>query len=298
MKLFTHLCGIILFGLLGYSLEPNLRFQLTGIKPTKLETAGGQKIILRLGEGQEDIDLETLTPEQLPYKVLISASVTTTDSKTGITMIIPAGNEVKLIRIDRGNAVVSPLEGSFIGKIPVNETDLIKQLSENPPVKGKPATTPAPVVPAPAIPTQGESADPPNVPEPPPVPSPAPLPEPVPTPEPTPMPEPAPTPEPIPPVEPVTPATPTTAGNATPADVVKVMQTSVQGGQIKEFKFDQVTEWKAGEAETVDGQSFATGTALYKAVTFLGEKSIEAKAFIKDGKVQRWIWPRSGMEIK
>ena len=76
------------------------------------------------------------------------------------------------------------------------------------------------------------------------------------------------------------------------------MQENIKGGLIKEFKFDQVSEWKAGATETVDGETFQTGTALYKAVTFLGEKTIEAKAFVKGGKVQRWIWPRSGMEIK
>lgn len=76
------------------------------------------------------------------------------------------------------------------------------------------------------------------------------------------------------------------------------MQESIRGGQIKEFRFDQVLGWKAGADETVDGEVFQTGTVSYKAETIFGVKTIQAKALIRDGKVQRWIWPKSGMEIR
>ncbi len=281
-------------GFLGYTLEPNLRFQLTGIEPGKAEMAQNGKVILQMGEGSERIDLENLTPEQLPAKILINTDVEVADEGSGITMNIKAGNRVKLVRVEGANAVVSPGEGSYIGKIPVMDTDLLKQLAENPPTA---KTTPAAIpeekaTPEPATPPAGESAEPPAMPEPPPVPEPAPTATP--DPEPTPAAEPAPIPEPAP----MTPAGDQPVAAAGGGEVVKIMQDSLKTGQVKEFKFDQVTEWKAGEAETVDGETFQTGTALYKAVTFLGEKTIEAKAFIKGGKVTRWIWPRSGMEIK
>ncbi|MEO5913360.1 MAG: hypothetical protein ABIS50_03945 [Luteolibacter sp.] len=286
MKLLINLCGMGVAGFLGYSLEPNLRFQLTGVEPGKAEMAQNGKLMLQLGEGTEQVDLESLTPEQLPAKILINTDVKVSDSSSGITMNIQAGNRVKLVRIEGANAIVSPGEGSYSGKIPVMDTDLLKQLSEHPPT-ATPAVTPEPPAPTPepTAPTAGESAEPPAMPEPPPVPEPAPAPEPTPAPEPAPMPE------------PTTPDQPVVA-DAGAGDAVKTMQDSIKAAQIKEFKFDQVTEWKAGADETVDGQTFQTGTALYKAVTFLGEKTIEAKAFIKGGKVQRWIWPRSGMEIK
>ena len=76
------------------------------------------------------------------------------------------------------------------------------------------------------------------------------------------------------------------------------MQESIRDGQIKEFKFEQVLGWKAGEKETVDGQTFQTGLVSYKAETIFGVKTIQAKALIQNGKVLRWIWPKSGMEIK
>ncbi|MES2474581.1 MAG: hypothetical protein V4640_02290 [Verrucomicrobiota bacterium] len=276
MKLFLNLCGIILAGILGYSLEPNLRVLLTGQAPGKSEKAANGRVIVQMGDSAEKIDLESLKPEQLPAMVRISSGLEVADSATGITMNIPAGNNVKLVSIEGANAIVSQ-GGTYVGKIPVMETDLLERLAE------------IPSTPAATVPTTGDSAEPPAMPEPPPVPEPAPEPEIAANDPATAQPEPA-----VPAGEPAAPAAPTGG----PVDVVQTMQESVKSGQIKEFKFDQVTEWKAGEPETVDGESLETGTALYKAVTFLGEKTIEAKAFIKGGKVQRWIWPRSGMEIK
>jgi hypothetical protein len=286
MKLFLNLCGIVLAGLLGYSLEPNLRVFLTGQAPGKSELATNGRVIVQMGEGAEQVDLESLSPEQLPEMVRISTGLEVKDSATGITMKIPAGNNVKLVSIDAANAVVSQ-GGSYVGRIPVMDTDLLQRLAEMPPVT---APEPAPVTPEPDTPVAVETAAPPTMPEPPPVPEPAPQPEaavvdtaPV-------QPEPA--------GDPAAPAQPAVDPATGSGDVVQTMQASVKSGQIKEFKFDQVIEWKAGEAEEFEGEMFETGTALYKTVTFLGEKAIEAKAFVKGGKVQRWIWPRSGMEIK
>ena len=299
MKVIMNLLGMAVAGFLGYSLEPNLRQQLTGKAPTPIEVAASGKIMLPLADGTQ-VSLEDLTKEQLPEKVVVNVPVKVTNLASGITMTIEAGSQLKLVRIENANAVVSPGEGMGEGRVPVMSTNLVKYLSANPPSAKKapapektepvppvattipPAETP-PGVPAPAPTTPaGESAEPPVVAEPPPVPAPAPV-----------VPEPA----------PVTP--PPTAGDTPPAgaatseaDIVKAMKDSIQSGQIKEFKIDQVLQWKGAADETADGQTYQTGTILYKAETFLGTKTIEAKAFIKGGKVQRWIWPRSGMEIK
>ena len=71
--------------------------------------------------------------------------------------------------------------------------------------------------------------------------------------------------------------------------IVSAMQESVKSGSIKEFKFEQVEGWKAGEEESVDGESYQTGLAAYKA---------QAKALIKGGKVVKWIYAKTGMEIR
>jgi hypothetical protein len=82
-------------------------------------------------------------------------------------------------------------------------------------------------------------------------------------------------------------------------DPVEMMKASLKAGQIKEFAFDQVLEWEAGEGmETIDGQSYQTGIASYKAETVFGIKSLKAKALMHNGKVVRWLHTKTGMEIK
>lgn len=299
MKVF-YIFGTAAAGVLGYLVEPNFRVQLTGNSPSPVEMASNGKVLVQVGE-TPSVDLESLTPEQLPEKITINSDAKVSDTASGITMTIQAGARVKLVRVEAGNAVISPGEGPFLGKIPVMDTDLLQQLAANPPVPATaapepvnpPVAEPPPVAgmtdPAPA-PT-GESAEPEKAPEPPPVSEPAPAPEPASEPAPvvekTPLPEPAPM--------------DGTAGESAPSgadEIVLAMQASIKAAQIKEFTFDQVTEWKAGENETVDGESYQTGLASYSAETIFGNKVIQAKALVKGGKVQRWIWPKSGMEIK
>jgi hypothetical protein len=105
-------------------------------------------------------------------------------------------------------------------------------------------------------------------------------------------------PEPIPEAVPASEPAPTAPAPAGPSDVVGLMQQSIKAAQIKEFTFDQVLEWAAAPDETIGGETYQTGLASYKAETIFGVKTIQAKALIKGGVVQRWIWPKSGMEIK
>jgi len=164
---------------------------------------------------------------------------------------------------------------------------------EPPPVT-PPPVTPPPVAPPVTPPVTPPPVDPPpvvkNDPEPPPV-----TPPPVePPPVVTNVPDPAPVPDPVTP--PATPPTP--SGSLGPEDIVKLMQDSIRAKQVKEFTFDQVLGWKAGEEEEVDGAKYQTGVAAYKAETIFGVKTIQAKALIQGGEVKKWIWPNSGMEIK
>lgn len=279
MKQLLNFLGIIAAGVFGYLYEPKLRPQLTGVEtPAAIakDAVIDENVIAETPPSAPQIDLASLAPSQLPERVLLNADVKVADSASGVVMTIDAGNRVKLVRIDGENAVVSPGEGPFLGRIPVSDTDLLQQLAANPP---GPATAPTepPVTPAP-VPEPEVPVDPAPMPEP--TPTPEPEPTPVPEPEPTPAPEPAPA--------------PAVAGG----DPVKAMQESVRTAQIKEFTFDQVLTWEAGPEEAVDGETYQTGLASYKAETIFGVKTIQAKALIKDGKVQRWIWPKSGMEIK
>ncbi len=273
------LFGIAAAGVAGYVLEPTFRERLTGEKPVSRvilsqETAEGETL--------PDIDLSTIRPEQLPDKVLVKVAVELTDpADTTSTLQLAAGGRAKGLRIEGKDLIVG--KGSFEGKIAILNTDLLQQLAVNPPKLVAPEPVPAPV----------------PEPTPPPVPEPAPVPAPV----PTPIPEPVPTPrgesepEPVAPVPapaPV-PSAPATLGDA---DIVKIMQESYRSGLIKEFVVDKVIGWKAIGEEKVDGETYLTGLVDYSAETIFGIKSVQAKALIKDGKVVKWISPKSGMEIK
>ena len=111
-----------------------------------------------------------------------------------------------------------------------------------------------------------------------------PVPTPVPTPEP--VPTPVPTPEPAP------------AAGTSPDQIVQIMKDSISSEQVKEFTMKQVQGWKATEEEEVDGVVYQTGLAAYKAETIFGVKTVQAKALIKDGKVEKWVYAKTGMEIR
>jgi hypothetical protein len=114
--------------------------------------------------------------------------------------------------------------------------------------------------------------------------------------EPEPEPEPV-APEPTP-VEPAPIAAPTPTAPIGPVDPVKLMRESLQTNPIKEFSIGQVTTWSPGPEETIDGETFATGIISYESSTILGQKTMQAKALIKNGSIQKWTYAKSGIEIK
>jgi hypothetical protein len=263
MKFILFTVGIALSYVLGYMMEPQLRLSLTGQNPATAPVTPG---LVPQPPAPVTVDLANLNPDQLPETVMLKAEAEVSDASSGLKMKIESGNKVKLVRLEGPNAVISPGAGPFEGRLPIASTDLLEQLAANPP-----ATTPPAVVPQPVQP------------EPEPEPEPAPTPDPVATPEPEPTtpPEPEPTPAPV--------------GSSDP---VATMKQSIEAGEIKEFTADQVLAWNKGEDETIDGVTYQTGLVDYKAETIFGEKTIQAKALISNGKVERWIWPKSGMEIK
>ena len=254
-------------------------------------------------------ELASLTPDQLPEKVMLIAEVIVTDPVSEVTMKIPAGNRVKVVRIEGSNVVVSPGEGPYSGALPIANTDLMEQLATRQAVAVTAPLATEPTASEPVATPAGDSAEPATAPATDPATAPATDPAMAPTTDPASAAEPATTPTTEPAAEPATEPTPTITPAPIPApavarvagagnSVVKIMQTSIRNGQIKEFAFNQVLGWKAEANETVDGEVYQTGTVAYKAETIFGVKTIQAKALIKGGKVKRWIWPKSGMEIK
>lgn len=274
MKFFLAIIGILFAGILGYVLEPDMRYALTGqtpvaivqVPPVKVEEQPAVSIPAPVPK--PTYDYSGLQPSQLPEKIVLKSAVVATIAGETDTLPLPAGTKVKPTRIE-GSDVHFSVAGTAQGRVPVAQTNLVEQLIANPP--------PAP---APVTPTEVAKVEP------------APVVEPMPTKEPEVEPEPAKEPEPAPTPQPVTSAA------LSAEDIVKLMQESIRSGQIKEFTFDQVIGWKAGEEEELEGEKYQTGLAAYKAETIFGVKNIQAKALIQGGKVIRWIWPTSGLEIQ
>ncbi|WP_338687361.1 hypothetical protein [Haloferula helveola] len=281
MKPVLAFIGIAIAGAAGYWLEPSIR--PTWISEAKPAEQGKADEGLAGGGGGGDTAppvepptppvppvkppvaaapawVADLKPDQLPEKVTLKQKVEFAVAGSPDPMVMPAGAPVTPVRIEQGELVVSPFGGPIEGRVAVMATDLVERLGNKPP-----AAEPTVAVTDPEM-----------------TPEPTPTPDPVPTPEPTPEPTPA-----------------STGGAKLDAEqIVSLMQESIKGGQIKEFTFDQVLGWKAGEDEERDGKTYQTGLVAYKAETIFGVKNIQAQALIEDGKIVRWIWPKSGMEIR
>jgi len=111
-------------------------------------------------------------------------------------------------------------------------------------------------------------------------------------------------PDPLPPVEradsPVeTPPTPPSpAGKLDEAAIVSLLKADVEAGKVTEFKANQVTQWNAGEEIDFDGETYQTGLVTFKAETILGVQEHEAIALIEDGKVYKWMWAKTKLEMR
>lgn len=302
MKTFFNLFGMAAAGILGYMIEPELRVQLTGIRPSTVEMNQDKRILIQLPGGTAPLDLATIAPDQLPEMISVRTTVNLTEATSGVTLNIPAGNQVKLYRIEGGNAVIGQSNGTYMGLVPVTETDLLTQIAQNPPGSKPPLKAPPLKAPPIAKPSKNATSIP-AIEEP--------LPEAAPEeiiPEkavaaaprldidaPAPMTSLA---DPEPDVAPIPAAKLPPTEPAGTNDVVKAMQQSISSGQIKEFVASQVSNWKPEADEIFEGVNYQVGVVSYKAETIFGVKTIQAKALIKDGSVDRWIWPKSGMQIK
>ncbi|MEI6655341.1 MAG: hypothetical protein WCP45_11275 [Verrucomicrobiota bacterium] len=215
------------------------------------------------------IDLSQLTPSQLPSQVTLNVATEVADA-SGLKLKVDAGSRLKLVRIEGDQVVVSPGTSPFEGRVPISGTDLMEQLAAIPPAPAAPVTDPGAATQPAATPDPAAVADPAATP--PAAPSAA-----------------GPSPQ---------PAAPAASSPAATGDTVEVMKAHIRGGGVKEFTFEQVLGWKAEADEVIDGSTYQTGIIRYKAETIFGEKTIEAKALLQDCKVVRWVWPKSGMEIK
>lgn len=243
----------------------------------------GGKVIL-------PVDLRELKASELPEKVTLKKRVKVS-SKDGTSLSLETGTTVIVKGMEGTELLFAAMSGPLEGRTQIVETDLPQQVASKRAAElfgiAQAQPTPAPTPTPEPTPTPAPTPTPPSVVgtlAPTPAPTPAPAPEP--TPAPTPTPAPAPTPEPTP------------SAALTGAQIEAAMQASIKDGAVKEFKFEDVKAWKAGEDEDVDGVTYQTGMAAYQAETIFGPKPVQAKALIKDGKVVKWVYAKTGMEIR
>ena len=282
--------AIIVFVLffLGYVLGPTITPMLVKEKKATSSLVKNVKIQSAIYE----IDLAEYRTDDLPKIVKIAKQIKLeTNSGEGVKMLT-RGTEVKLLNRDGLELIIETIDGVAKGRVAIETTDLYGVLAQAKFEKdaGKVAG--------------GPTAAPPK----PPVNPPAPV-------------NPPPVADPTPPV--VTPPAPATGGpmvasgdggtdgtdNSEPApepadkklspdELVALMKKFIAAGTLKEFKAEQVVTWKAGEDESIDGVNYQIGLVTYKAQTIFGEKPVNAKALIKGGEINRWVFAKSGMEMR
>ena len=281
MKYAQFAAVVFVLYFLGYILGPTITHALVDVK----KDASGLVAIVKYKSANYTINLDEVRDNELPKTVKIE-NATEIPTLSGEGQVrLRKGDVVTLLNRKDDVLIVEKPDSNGKGEISPKDTDLFQQLAKQ--IYEKEAGG------AVAVTT-------------PPAPVPVPVPNPVPAPNLTPVagvdPTPTPTPEPMPVVEPEPEPTPTPApvGGAKLSDdeIIALMKESIAGGAVKEFTSDQVKGWKPNGDETIDGTEYQTGLAAYEAATIFGVRPVQAKALIKDGKIERWVYAKSGMEIQ
>lgn len=208
-----------------------------------------------------EVDLSKITQDDFPDKVELKESYTVSDAESGTTVTLKAGSMVKPIRLQGSYLVIQPSLIPIQSAIHVDKTNF-KELAVPKMLERikNPvvAQNPDPVDPAPKDPDPVAPGDPDPSPDP----------------------------------------TPTPAAKLGEAAIVALLKEDVAAGKVTEFKADQVTAWQAGNDMEFDGENYQTGRVTFKAETILGVQEHEAIALIKDGKVHKWMWAKTKLEMR
>ena len=288
--------AIIVFVLffLGYVLGPTITPMLVQDKETTSSLVKNVKVQNAIYE----IDLAEYRADDLPKIVKIAKRVELeTNSGEGVK-VLTRGTEVKLLNRDGEKLIIESTDGVAKGRVDIEITDLYGVLAQAKFDKdaGKVAGAPTPTPPQPPVnPTPPANPTPPVAKVDPPVVTP-PAPN---SGDGSPMAstdngDGAPT-----TTEDSAPTSDTGDKKLTADEIVALMKKFIAAGTLKEFKADQVVTWKAAEEdENIDGVNYQIGLVTYKAQTIFGEKPVNAKALIKGGEIDRWVFAKSGMEMR
>ena len=283
MKYAKFAAVVFVLYFLGYLLSGTITPALVDVR----KETSGTVVIVKYKGASYTINLDEVRDNELPETVTIENPTIIPTSGGEGQVRLRKGDVVTLLNRKDDSLIVEKPDSNGKGKISPKDTDLfqqlVKRIYEREAGGAIAAATPPATVVAPA-----------------PAPAPAPA-------APAPAPAPAPVakidpvvsnPEPMPVVEPTPAPAPVEDTKLGDDEIIALMKDSIAGGAVKEFTSDQVKGWKTNGEETIDGTEYQTGLAAYEAATIFGVRPVQAKALIKDGKIERWVYAKSGMEIQ
>ena len=267
MKFFVFFILLLVCAALGYFLYPNII-----IDPNAESGKSSVHSVTVTGVGSGDmkieIDAQKIKSEELPEEVSLKVPVKFSSGDTVVELA--KGAAVKLDAYVYPNCSLKDLSGKLTATTNYKETTLIRQAALHR-VKAIHGISD----PQPTKPTKKAL-------------------------ELTPIPEPKkekPEEEPKVKEEPKEEAPPK-VGNLGDEELVQIAQESVKAGTVAEINYDAVSDWKASEKESLDGQEYQTVLATYDKETIFGNKPVVAKALIAGDKVQKWVYAQTGVEIQ
>jgi hypothetical protein len=272
MKYAKFAAVVFVLYFLGYLLSGTITPALVDVR----EATSGTVVIVKYKGASYSINLDEVRDNELPETVTIE-NLTIIPTSGGEGQVrLRKGDVVTLLNRKDDFLIVEKPDSNGKGKISPKDTDLfqqlVKRIYEREAGGAIAATIPPATVAAPA---------------------PAPAPAPVAKIDPV-----VSNPEPMPVVEPTPAPAPVEETKLGDDEIIALMKDSIAGGAVKEFTSDQVKGWKTNGEETIDGTEYQTGLAAYEAATIFGVRPVQAKALIKDGKIERWVYAKSGMEIQ
>lgn len=264
MKFFVLIALCFIMGIAGYLFYD-------GIIPPLLHSATGVEAVDPLvrtvtiegknGETKEvTLDLNTILPTQYPRTVTLNQDIEVVSEDGSLSETFLAGTVLIPRNVKDGELIVEQAESLLRGLIPFSASDFESQLALN---ISAPKETPvtSPQTPDPTPPKEAPSA----------------IPAAILAGEPSNIPK---------------------SGSLTEGQIVELMQRSVVAKEVTEFTAEQVKEWKKDADETLNNETLQVGRTTIEVETTYGTMTLKAKAFVKNGAIVRWIWPRSGNNIR
>lgn len=77
----------------------------------------------------------------------------------------------------------------------------------------------------------------------------------------------------------------------------QIMQQSLLADEVSHFTVAEIVGFKNSGQVELDGVTYDFGILEYRENTIFGERIQEAQALIREGKVEKWMWPSNGMRI-